>query len=42
MAPPSLGVTLAVVRKARMLVWTGVGVVFLGLRGLGRTEPRDA
>ncbi len=30
-----LGVTLAVVRKARMLVWTGVGVVFLGLRGIG-------
>ncbi len=38
----ALGVTLAVVRKARMLVWTGVGVVFLGLRGLSRTEPRDA
>jgi hypothetical protein len=38
----ALGVTLAVVRKARMLVWTGVGVVFLGLRGLGRTDPRDA
>ncbi len=32
----ALGVTLAVVRKARMLVWTGVGVVFLGLRGLDR------
>jgi len=34
----ALGVTLAVVRKARMLVWTGVGVIFLGLRGLGRAE----
>jgi hypothetical protein len=34
----ALGVTLAVVRKARMLVWTGIGVVFLSLRGLGRTE----
>ncbi len=33
----ALGVTLAIVRKARMLVWTGVGVLFLGLRGLGRT-----
>lgn len=32
----ALGVTLAIVRKARMLVWTGVGVIFLGLRGLGR------
>lgn len=34
----ALGVTLAVVRKARMLVWTGVGVAFLGLRGLTRSE----
>jgi hypothetical protein len=25
----ALGVTLAIVRKARMLVWTGVGVLFL-------------
>jgi hypothetical protein len=33
----ALGVTLAVVRKARMLVWTGVGVAFLGVRGVGRT-----
>ena len=33
---PALGVTLAVVRKARMLVWTGVGVVFLGMRGMTR------
>lgn len=30
----SLGVTLAVVRKARVLVWTGVGVAFLASRGL--------
>jgi len=37
----ALGVTLAIVRKARMLVWTGVGVLFLGLRGLGKTEPRE-
>ena len=31
---PALGVTLALVRKARMLVWTGVGIAFLGIRGL--------
>ena len=31
---PALGVTLALVRKARMLVWTGVGIAFLGFRGL--------
>lgn len=37
----ALGVTLAVVRKARMLVWTGIGVVFLGLRGLARPDTRD-
>jgi len=30
----ALGVTLAVVRKARMLVWTGIGVAFLGVRSL--------
>ena len=34
----ALGVTLAVVRKARMLVWTGAGVVFLGLRGMTRRD----
>lgn len=34
----ALGVTLAIVRKARMLVWTGAGVVFLGLRGISRRE----
>ena len=34
----ALGVTLAVVRKARMLVWTGIGVAFLGLRGISRRE----
>jgi len=34
-ATSALGVTLAVVRKARMLVWTGIGVLFLGLRGIG-------
>lgn len=34
----ALGVTLAVVRKARMLVWTGVGVAFLGLRSLSPIE----
>lgn len=41
----ALGVTLAVVRKARMLVWTGVGVAFLGLHGLGKSKaftPQDA
>ena len=41
----ALGVTLAVVRKARMLVWTGVGVAFLGLHGLGKPEeyrPEEA
>jgi hypothetical protein len=36
---PVLGVTLAVVRKARMLVWTGVGVAYLATRGL---TSRDA
>jgi hypothetical protein len=30
----SVGVTLAIVRKARMLVWTAVGVFFLVSRGL--------
>lgn len=34
----TLGVTLAVVRKARMLVWTGIGVAFLGLRSLSPIE----
>lgn len=34
----ALGVTLAVVRKARMLVWTGIGVAFLGLRSLSPIE----
>jgi hypothetical protein len=34
----ALGVTLAIVRKARMLVWTGAGVAFLGLRGITRRE----
>ena len=29
-----VGVTLAVVRKARMLVWTSVGVALLVARGL--------
>lgn len=33
----ALGVTVALVRKARMLVWTGVGVAFLATRGIGRT-----
>ncbi len=34
----ALGVTLAVVRKARVLVWTGVGVAFLAARGLRPAE----
>ncbi|BCS31887.1 hypothetical protein TBR22_A10900 [Luteitalea sp. TBR-22] len=38
----ALGVTLAVVRKARMLVWTGVGVLFLGLRGLNPVDAYEA
>lgn len=38
----ALGVTLAVVRKARMLVWTGIGVLFLGLRGLKPVEAYEA
>lgn len=33
----ALGVTLSVVRKARVLVWTGVGVAFLASRGLRPT-----
>lgn len=37
-ATSALGVTLAVVRKARMLVWTGVGVLFLGVRGMSARE----
>ena len=37
-ATSALGVTLAVVRKARMLVWTGIGVLFLGLRGIAARE----
>ncbi|HTU99473.1 MAG TPA: lysylphosphatidylglycerol synthase domain-containing protein [Luteitalea sp.] len=39
---PALGVTLALVRKARMLVWTGVGVAFLGLRSLSRPSDYEA
>jgi hypothetical protein len=31
-----------VVRKARMLVWTGVGVLFLGLRGLSTAEAYES
>lgn len=30
----AVGITLALVRKARVLVWTGVGVAFLASRGL--------
>jgi hypothetical protein len=33
---PAVGVTLALVRKARVLTWTGVGLVLLIRRGLGR------
>jgi hypothetical protein len=32
--PGAVGVTLALVRKVRMLVWTAVGVLFLARRGL--------
>ncbi len=32
----AVGVTLAIVRKVRMLCWTLVGVLFLARRGLGR------
>jgi hypothetical protein len=35
----AVGVTLALVRKARMLVWTAVGVAFLTARGL---RPQDS
>jgi uncharacterized membrane protein YbhN (UPF0104 family) len=39
----SLGVTLAIVRKARMLCWTAVGVALLVSRGLSvSTVVRDA
>lgn len=38
----AVGVTLAVVRKARVLVWTGVGVAFLASRGLRPTELYEA
>jgi hypothetical protein len=37
------GVTLALVRKARVLCWTGVGIVLLARRGLTiRTVVHDA
>lgn len=38
----AVGVTLAVVRKARVLVWTGVGVVLLASRGLRPAELYEA
>lgn len=39
----STGVTLAIVRKARMLFWTAVGIAFLVGRGLSvRAVARDA
>lgn len=34
--PVGLGVTMAIVRKARMLFWAGVGVAILARRGLTR------
>src|SRR5690606_30659607 len=34
----AVGVTVALVRKARVLVWTGVGVAFLTTRGLRPAE----
>ena len=37
--PPGLGVTMAVIRKARMIVWSAIGVSFLARRGL---TPGDA
>lgn len=38
----AVGVTLALVRKVRMLVWTGVGVAFLASRGLRPAELYEA
>jgi hypothetical protein len=38
----AVGVTLALVRKVRMLVWTGVGVIFLASRGLRPAELYEA
>jgi len=35
-----VGVTMAIVRKVRMLFWTAVGVVFLVRRGLARQAAR--
>lgn len=38
----AVGVTVALVRKARVLVWTGVGVAFLTTRGLRPAELYEA
>lgn len=38
----AVGVTLALVRKVRMLVWTGVGVAFLASRGVRPAELYEA
>ncbi len=38
----AVGVTLAIVRKARVLVWTGVGVALLASRGLRPAELYEA
>jgi hypothetical protein len=39
--PSAVGVTLAIVRKVRMLFWTAIGVLFLARRGLAASPDPD-
>jgi hypothetical protein len=36
--PSATGVTLAIVRKMRVLFWTGIGLLLLARRGLSANE----
>lgn len=38
---PATGVTLAIVRKLRVLFWTAIGIILLARRGLQSTDPLD-
>jgi hypothetical protein len=38
--PVGMGVTMAVLRKARMIVWSAIGIAFLVRRGLASRENR--
>ena len=36
--PSATGVTLAIVRKMRVLFWTGIGLILLARRGLSANQ----